>query len=59
MVNWGEKSKKRLVIQAENETEARLLAEFASLARREGRTAKWLIMGWVAAFVAAKEANHD
>lgn len=57
MTNWGEKPKRRLVIQAESEDEARLLAAFASLARREAGSAKFLLMGWIAAFVAAKEAD--
>jgi hypothetical protein len=58
MVNWGEKSKRRLVIQAETEEEAQLLREFAAKAGREGRTQKWYIMSWIAAFLAAKEADN-
>jgi hypothetical protein len=58
MVNWGEKPKRRLVIQAETEEEAQLLREFAAKASREGRTQKWYIMSWIAAFLAAKEADN-
>ena len=58
MVNWGEKPKRRLVIQAENDEEAQLLREFAAKAKRNGRTQKWYIMSWIAAFLAAKEADN-
>lgn len=59
MVNWGEKPKRRLVIQAENQEEEQLLAEFAAKAKREGRTQKWVLMSWIAAYLAAKEAGDD
>ena len=56
MVNWGEKPKRRLVIQAENDEEAQLLREFAAKAKRNGRTQKWFILGWITAFL-AKESE--
>lgn len=58
MVNWGEKPKRRLVIQAENETEEGILREFAAKTKREGHTQKWVLISWMAAYVAAKEAGN-
>jgi hypothetical protein len=57
-MNWGEKPKPRIVIQAENEHEAAILREFQSIAKREAGTVKFVLMGWIAAYVAAKEAGN-
>jgi len=57
-MNWGEKPKRRIVVQAESETEEKMLNDFAGKVARLGRTQKWYIMSWIAAFLAAKESEE-